>query len=269
MLAFTKAHAYGNDFLYVREAELTGQDHAAAAIRLCDRHTGIGADGLIVFTPTARGASMSLRNADGGKAELSGNGLRGLAAIIVRDWRRAGQNAAVGVEIQTAAGLRTLTLTGADGSRYVFDADMGRPEAIRQVTLSAAGESVTATVLTMGNPQLVVLTGHLPDDERFARLGPALERHPAFPAGTNVEFAVVEAPDRVRMRIWERGVGPTASSGTGSCAAAVAAAAHGGAARRVEVIAPGGSQVVDWTDEGVRLSGWAEILCDGTFEAVL
>ncbi len=120
----------------------------------------------------------------------------------------------------------------------------------------------------MGNPQLVVL-GPLPSDERFARLGPALERHVEFPAGTNVEFALVESPGRVRIRIWERGVGPTESSGTGSCAAAVAAAAHGGAARRVEVMAPGGSQVVDWTDDGVRLTGWAEIICDGTFEAAL
>ena len=95
------------------------------------------------------------------------------------------------------------------------------------------GEHVTASMLAVGNPQCVVL-GPLPDDERFARLGPALERHPAFPDRTNVEFAVVEAPDRVRIRIWERGVGPTESSGTGSCAAAVAAAAHGGAARDVD-----------------------------------
>jgi diaminopimelate epimerase len=120
----------------------------------------------------------------------------------------------------------------------------------------------------MGNPQLVVL-GPLPDDRRFATLGPALERHADFPAGTNVEFAFVETPTRVRIRIWERGVGPTESSGTGSCAAAVAAAAHGGAARRLEVVAPGGTQLVEWTDAGVRLTGWAEIICDGTFSPAL
>ena len=93
--------------------------------------------------------------------------------------------------------------------------------------------------------------------------------HASFPAGTNVEFALVESPGRVRIRIWERGVGPTESSGTGSCAAAVAAAAHGGAKRQVEAVAPGGSQFVEWTEAGVRLTGWAEIICDGTFEAAL
>jgi len=268
MLPFSKAHAYGNDFLYVRAADLEGREYGPAAIRLCDRHTGIGADGLIVYEPTERGASMTLHNADGGKAELSGNGLRALAALLVRDRRRQGRDAHSVVEIDTTAGLRTLQLTSTDGSRYVFEADMGHPAGIRQVTLSAGDESVTATVLTMGNPQLVVL-GPLPSDERFVRLGPALERHAEFAAGTNVEFAMVESPGRVRIRIWERGVGPTESSGTGSCAAAVAAAVHGGAARRVEVIAPGGSQIVEWTDAGVRLTGWAEIICDGTFEPAM
>ncbi len=268
MLPFSKAHAYGNDFLYVRAADLKDREYGPAAIRLCDRHTGIGADGLIIYEPTRRGASMTLHNADGGKAELSGNGLRALAALIVRERQRQGRDARSVVEIQTTAGLRTLQLTSLDGPHYVFEADMGQPAGIRETTLSAAGESVTATVLTMGNPQLVVL-GPLPSDERFARLGPALERHAEFPAGTNVEFALVESPGRVRIRIWERGVGPTESSGTGSCAAAVAAVAHGGAARRVEVIAPGGSQVVEWTEAGVRLTGWAEIICDGTFEAAL
>jgi len=268
MLAFTKAHAYGNDFLYVRASDLSGVDAAHAARRLCDRHAGIGADGLIVYNATDRGASMALYNADGGKAELSGNGLRALAAIVIRSQARSGQSLNAVVEIGTSAGMRSLRLTGTDGDRYIFEADMGQPGGLRQATLMAAGESVTASVLTMGNPQLVVL-GPLPDDERFARLGPALERHPAFPAGTNVEFAAVEAPDRVRIRIWERGVGPTESSGTGSCAAAVAAIAHGGAGRRIDVVAPGGTQLVEWTDSGVRLTGWAEIIGDGTFEARL
>src|SRR5205814_2094546 len=105
----------------------------------------------------------------------------------------------------------------------------------------------------------------LPDEDRFRRLGPAIERHSSFPNATNVEFAAVEAPDRVRILIWERGCGATQSSGTGSCAAAIAAAAYGGAARASEVIAPGGSQRVEWLDDGVYLTGWAEIICDGHF----
>src|SRR5699024_10887000 len=114
------------------------------------------------------------------------------------------------------------------------------------------------SILSVGNPQCVIL-GTLPDENRFNRLGPALSTHAMFPAGTNVEFAQVERADRVRILIWERGVGPTTSSGTGSSASAVAAAAHGGAAREVDVIAPGGVQRVEWRDEGIYLTGWAEL----------
>jgi len=121
---------------------------------------------------------------------------------------------------------------------------------------------VTATVLRTGNPQCVVL-GPLPTTERFNALGRALSTHAMFPAGTNVEFAQVDAPDRIRILIWERGVGPTSSSGTGSTAAAVAAASHGGASRAVDVMAPGGLQHVDWQASGVFLTGWAELVFDG------
>jgi diaminopimelate epimerase len=268
MLPFTKAHAYGNDFLYVDAQAIDAADLPATARRLCDRHRGVGADGLIVYAPTPLGASMKLLNADGSPAELSGNGLRGLAAILMR--ARAAQGTTVNpvVEIETAAGLRLLTLERREGGRYVFAAEMGAPADVHEETIDAGGEHLTVSTLSMGNPQCVVL-GPLPDDERFVRLGPALERHRRFPGGTNVEFAFIERPDRVRIRIWERGVGPTESSGTGSCAAAVAAAAHGGAQRRVEVIAPGGSQVVEWTPDGVVLTGWAEIICDGSFSADL
>lgn len=268
MIAFTKAHAYGNDFLYVEARALAGHDLVATARRLCDRHRGVGADGLIVYTPTPLGATMTLLNADGSAAELSGNGLRGLAAILVRarDVQATTVNRAV--EIETTAGLRLLTLEQRDGAGYQFAAEMGAPTELREETIEAAGEVLTASTLSMGNPQCVIV-GPLPDDARFNRLGPALERHPRFPAGTNVEFAEIERPDLLRIRIWERGVGPTTSSGTGSCAAAVAAAAHGGAHRRVEVVAPGGSQVVEWTPDGVVLTGWAEIVCDGSFTAGL
>jgi diaminopimelate epimerase len=121
---------------------------------------------------------------------------------------------------------------------------------------------LSAVVLDMGNPQCVLL-GPLPDDRRFASLGPALERHRLFPAGTNVEFVEIAAPDRLRIRIWERGCGPTSSSGTGSCASLVAAASFGGAAREADVVAPGGAQRVEWHEDGVYLTGWAEVVCHG------
>jgi diaminopimelate epimerase len=265
MIAFTKAHAYGNDFLYVPQAP--PRDAGAWARRLCDRHRGVGADGLIFYTLTAAGATMTLFNADGSKSELSGNGLRGLAAIVARGWQASGRADRV-VAIDTTAGPKRLTLERADGAAYLFAAEMGAPTDIAERELDVGGERLRVTVLAVGNPQCVVL-GPLPDDETFARLGPALEQHPAFPNRTNVEFARVDAPDRVVIRIWERGVGPTESSGTGSCAAAVAAAAHGGAARDVEVVAPGGSQRVQWTDDGLILTGWAGIIADGTFRAEL
>ena len=258
-----KGNAYGNDFLLVPD-DGSVADPPSFTRAACSRHLGVGADGLILFTMSDRRATMRLWNADGSASELSGNGLRGLAAILIRAREAAGDAIDPELEISTTAGLRRLLLTGRDGSRYVLDADMGQPSGLTQQILSAAGETVTVSVLSMGNPQCVLL-GPIPDDERFARLGPALEHHASFPNGTNVEFALVEAPDRVRIRIWERGVGPTESSGTGSCAAAVVAAAHGGAQRRVEVVAPGGGQWVEWTDAGVRLTGWAEILCEGQF----
>jgi diaminopimelate epimerase len=139
---------------------------------------------------------------------------------------------------------------------------MGQPADLREQKVTVGQEVLNVVVLNMGNPQAVLL-GPLPDDQRFERVGPLLERHAVFPEGTNVEFALVESPGRVRIRIWERGVGPTLSSGTGSCASLVAAAAFGGAARDAEVIAPGGSQRVEWLEDAVYLTGWAEVVCEG------
>ncbi len=258
---FAKAHAYGNDFLYISDEAAGGRALDALARELCDRHTGIGADGLIVYTPVADGARMRLFNADGGRAEVSGNGVRALGALLLLD--RPGADGTV--VVQTDAGAKRLDRVGRDGSRQTFRAAMGQPAGLRRVSIDTTGERVDAVVLDMGNPQCIVL-GPLPDDDRFERLGAALERHASFPAGTNVEFALVEAPDRVRIRIWERGVGPTLSSGTGTCASLVAAASFGGAARVADVTAPGGTQRVEWTDEGVFLTGWAEILVRGNWE---
>jgi diaminopimelate epimerase len=261
-MRFSKAHAYGNDFLYVERSDARGASLGALARDMCDRHTGVGADGLILYRTTADGADMTLFNADGSRAEVSGNGVRGLAALLVRGDDRAD----VVVTIQTEAGAKQLTridgpATGASLAA-TFRAAMGLPADVRQITLTAAGEPLTAVKLNFGNPQCVIL-GALPERRRFETLGAALERHDIFPDGTNVEFASVEAPDIGRILIWERGVGPTQSSGTGSCAALVAAASFGGAAREAEVIAPGGAQHVEWTADTVFLTGAAEVLFDG------
>jgi diaminopimelate epimerase len=258
-IAVIKAHAYGNDFLFAPADAARAVAVRDLAIDMCHRHEGIGADGLILYDLRERGATMNLLNADGSPSELSGNGLRCLAAIVARAQRL---QPGMVVTVDTGAGVKTLELLAQEGERYTFRAALGPPTDVRQVAIPVLGETITASVLGMGNPQCVVL-GPLPDADRFNRFGPALSTHAMFPAGTNVEFAHVEAPDRVRILIWERGVGPTTSSGTGSSASAVAAAAHGGAARDIDVVAPGGTQRVEWREDGVYLTGWAEVVLEG------
>jgi diaminopimelate epimerase len=266
MLPVAKAHAFGNDFLFVPVDQVAGRDLPALARAMCARHTGLGADGLILYGMDAGMVSMRLINADGSPSELSGNGLRCLAALVTRQREQeASGPVSTLVHARTDAGPRELSLTGRAGSRYTFRAAMGAPTNVREEALEVDGATLQVVVLGMGNPQCVQLVRSLPDDATFRRLGPALSTHPFFPEGTNVEFAVVESPERIRILIWERGVGPTWSSGTGSCASAVAAAAFGGASRDVEVVAPGGSQRVEWREDGVHLTGWAEVVFDGSW----
>jgi diaminopimelate epimerase len=250
-----KVHALGNDFLLVGEQDVPpGADRATLARTLCDRHRGIGADGLIVHT-TSR---MNLLNADGSYSEVSGNGVRCLAAWLARE---RGLNVGDSVEIETDAGLKTLELLAQDETRLTFRAAMGQPEDVRRRHIHVDGRPIDAVTLRVGNPQCVVL-GEVTDG-RLHTIAAKLAVHPTFPQGSNVELADVERPDRVRILIWERGVGPTSASGTGACAAAVAAMTYGGAARDVEVVSPGGSQRVEWTDGGLYLTGWAEIVFEG------
>ena len=268
MIAVAKAHAYGNDFLFVPSEQAEGARLDELSRRLCDRHSGLGADGVIYYSAAPDGsARMRLVNADGSPSELSGNGLRCLAALVLYQREAARQPPVQDVRVDTDAGWKTLSLIGWKGARYTFRAAMGHPERVQQETIEAAGESLTVTTLAVGNPQCVALVRELPDADRFHRLGPALATHSRFPEGTNVEFAVIEAPDRVRILIWERGVGPTHASGTGACASAIAACAHGGASRDIQVIAPGGTQRVEWLDEGIYLTGWAEVVFDGHWVA--
>ena len=258
---FIKAHAYGNDFLFIEEweeQELADASSAAIWARaICDRHSGIGADGLIFYRRTPLGAAMKLFNADGSVAEVSGNGVRCLAAIVAEE--SSGE-----IVIETEGGVKTLKLLDTASPRSTFRAFMGEPQGLEQRQIEVAGARIDVVVLSVGNPQCIVLTPTL-DEVRFAELGPALATHEVFPEGTNVEFVEVERPDRVRILIWERGVGPTTASGTGACASAVAAAAFGGAARTIEVVSPGGAQQVEWRSDGIYLTGWAELAGKGVW----
>jgi diaminopimelate epimerase len=250
-----KAHAFGNDFLLIEERETAGaRDVAALARAVCARHRGIGADGLLIYSMDGSRATMRLLNADGSASEISGNGLRCLAAWMVH------RGAAGNIEVDTDAGRKQLDLLERQGKRFTFRAAMGHPADVREESINVAGRDVAAVTLRVGNPQCVVL-GDV-TEQRLHTLAAALAVHPRFPAGTNVELAAVEAPARVRILIWERGVGPTEASGTGACAAAVAAMSFGGALRDVSVESPGGSQRVEWRDDGLHLTGWAEVLAE-------
>ena len=264
-----KAHAYGNDFLITEDTEVPegterrgtegteggSADRAEFARRVCDRHRGIGADGLLFVQRRRGGARMRLLNADGSPSEVSGNGLRCIAAWIART---EGLSPGARITIDTDAGAKSLEFLAREGSRLTFVADMGSPTHLGRATLPVAGVELDVVVLRVGNPQCVVLGPATP--ARLQALGSALAVHAHFPEGTNVELADVISPSEVQILIWERGVGPTESSGTGACAAAVAAAAYGGASKSVDVVSPGGRQRVDWTAHGLRLTGWAEVI---------
>jgi diaminopimelate epimerase len=251
-----KAHAYGNDFLLHEGGLGSHADWEPTARAVCERHRGLGADGLIIFSLTGHDAAMRLLNADGSASEVSGNGVRCLAAWIAAS--RGLESGGV-IDISTDAGDKRLTLVRKDAGSFTFRAAMGQPEQIDRVPLDAGGERVEAVTMRVGNPQCVVLGGRL-TSARLHSVAAALATHPHFPAGTNVELATVESRDRVRILIWERGVGPTEASGTGACASAVAAMQFGGASRAVDVVSPGGTQRVEWLDDGIYLTGAASLI---------
>jgi diaminopimelate epimerase len=263
-LQIVKAHAFGNDFLLLDEAAApVGIDRATLARATCNRHRGLGGDGLIFYRRTMPlVATMALLNADGSYSEVSGNGVRCLAAWLAHE-----ADAPVGafLTIETDAGPKDLALLERTVASWTFRAAMGRPEFLARVTLQVDGRPVDVITMRVGNPQCVVL-GPV-TEERLHNLAARLAVHPHFSAGTNVELATVEESNRVRILIWERGVGPTEASGTGACAAAVAAMQYGGAERDLLVISPGGAQRVEWVDDGLFLTGSAHMIAVCAWQA--
>lgn len=270
----SKLHATGNDFLVWPNLEPAPSGaavvpSAALARALCDRHTGIGADGLIVLGVGHRGAdaTMTLHNADGAIAEMSGNGIRCLAWVAVH--HGVGDERLV---VDTGAGRRTVELDrGSDGALVAATVDMGPvtfdPAEIPldaptpfDLTVAHHGTEYRGDAAGMGNPHLVLFV----DDVAGARVtqhGPHLERDSRFPRRTNVEFIEREAVDTLRMRVWERGVGETRSCGTGACAAAAVAHRRDLVGARVDVRVPGGDLRVEIGDT-IRLGGSVEHVFD-------
>jgi diaminopimelate epimerase len=267
-IPFTKASACGNDFLMVEGAHASG-DLGALSRRLCDRHRGVGADGVEWLFPDAEAdVKARLINADGSEAEISGNGTRCVAAEICS---RENKTEAV---VRTGAGLKTCRLIcredGREGSRegswqgstFEFETDMGQPEVGGQLSIETMWVRAVGTKVSMGNPHFVIFVENFQDG--WQRQAALIGTQPQFPQGTNVEYVVVRGANEIEIRLFERGVGETQSSGTGSCAAAVAAIASGRVASPVTVIAPGGAQTVRWENQ-VYLRGSATLVCRGEF----
>ena len=275
MIPFIKAHACGNDFLILDEAHAYRR-HADLARKLCSRTTGIGADG-IEFLDRNPGrnpdrkpdGSLFLRlfNADGSEAELSGNGTRCVAAWLAHSEGK--QEVAFG----THGGLRTCRIVEATPPLYLIETDMGIPRVMpRTIVLPGVG-NVEGAMVNVGNPHFVLFV----ESEDFSahnlpwqQLGEKIASSPLFPHGTNVEFVRILSSTEIAFRIYERGCGPTTSSGTGTCASSAAAMALRHTARELTAIAEGGPQRTVWPDANspMHLTGPAEIICTGEVNAL-
>jgi diaminopimelate epimerase len=289
MLKFAKLHGYGNDYLVIEASELSkflSLDDVAAVRdfvrQICQRHYGAGADGVALVEKIDDAADFRVRifNPDGGEAAMSGNGTRCAAAYLhhAKLWTREM------LRFSTRAGIKIYALLASDGKKFRFEAEIGKPrfanDAIPMKTDEPLprvvnydlpldeGESARVTALEMCNPNVCVFVDDF-ESADWRRIGDLIEHHPQFPERTNVEFVRVINRNLIEARVWERGVGETLASGTGACAAAVAACVNDLTDRKVRVQMPGGELQVVWraTDEEVILTGDAEIIYRGEWLA--
>ncbi len=269
MIPFAKAHACGNDFLIVTEDSAAKDDWAELTRRLCARNTGVGADGIEFFAWTgSKSGRVRLHNADGSIAEISGNGTRCVAA-----WMSAMLGAKAGDElrIETDAGLRVCRINSvfAEGGYSVeITTGMGIPSAARKIVTLPDGRAVEGIAVSTGNPHFVIVV-ESPDFSvtgyAWQTIGAQICAHSDFLHQTNVEFVRMVSPGEIEIRIFERGVGPTTSSGTGSSASATAAIAFHACTSPLRVVSPGGAQTVNWRGPGseLELTGPATLIARG------
>ncbi len=266
-MRFTKMHGAGNDYVYV-DCFRNPMPHDPAGLSrvISDRHTGVGSDGLILICPSDRAdARMRMFNADGSESEMCGNGIRCVAKFLYDH----GLVRKPALTVETGRGVLSLELEVQGGAVRQVRVDMGEPilEASRipttlagdppvQVPLAVDGRTLSVTCVSMGNPHCVSFVDAL-NDELVLGIGPKVERHPAFPRRTNAEFVIVNGPDDVTVRVWERGSGETLACGTGACAVAVAGVLTGRTQRRVTAHLPGGDLRLHWSenDNHVYMTG--------------
>jgi diaminopimelate epimerase len=253
-MRFTKMHGVGNDFIILDPEEVAGLDLPELALKACDRHFGVGADGILVPVPSeAADLKMVYFNSDGSPSEMCGNGIRCLARYA----RDRGLIEGDALTVETGAGVKKVVLL-VDGSSRV---DMGPPEFGPEVEL----HGIRFLLVSMGNPHAVAFFESEEEVEALdlRRIGPPVENDPLFPERTNAEFVYTRGQHEVRMRIWERGAGETLASGSGSCAAAVAAVRRGLAKSPVRVVLDGGVVEIDWAGDPVYMTGPTEYVCEG------
>jgi len=277
---FTKLEGLGNDFIIIEDLAATVQQPSLLAQRLCDRHFGVGADGLIFVKPSQEGDFfMDFYNADGSQAEMCGNGIRCFAKYIYEH----GLKTKPELKIATRAGLKLVELFVVGGKVKSCRVNMGEPILTAAKVPVKCSESqfinqqinlgkryIRVTCLSMGNPHCVVFvpSGVQVRDFPVASLGPSIEKLNIFPQKTNVEFVEVVSPSKLLVRVWERGVGETLACGTGACASLVAAYLNGLSGREAEVKLPGGSLKIAWqeTDNCVYLEGPATEVFQGSIK---
>jgi diaminopimelate epimerase len=256
VIPFVKASACGNDFLVI-DGDHFSANLAELTRALCDRHSGIGADGVEwLFPDPVADTYARLFNADGFEAEISGNGTRCVAAHL------CSVNPQTQFVIRTGAGLKTCVLTASSGTRYEFETAMGEPQIGGEVILALPTRQVRAISISMGNPHLSIFVAGF--SSSWQAEAAEIVRHANFPQGVNIEFVKIADDHNIEVRFFERGVGETQSSGTGSCAAAVAAIFASKAASPVRVHATGGTQSVRWEQE-VFLRGPAQLVAQGEY----
>jgi len=266
VIPFTKAHACGNDFLIVESRDVESVAQREVAQRLCSRNTGIGADGVEYFEWTGeRSGRITLYNADGSIAEISGNGTRCVAAWMAHS---KGAHAGESLRIETEAGLRECFLIAAKTPHFQIASRMGVPTVEARAVELATGERIEGAVVSTGNPHFVIFVENLEftvQGKPWQRIGEEICHHADFPRQTNVEFVRIVSPDEIEIRIFERGVGPTTSSGTGTCATSAASMVLRNVHRKLSVHAPGGTQQVEWPerDAEIVLTGPAELIARG------
>ncbi len=274
---FTKVHGLGNDFVMVEAAsENLPGDLSELARKVCHRHFGIGADGLVLIWPSdTSDICMQVINSDGSEAEMCGNAIRCVSKFVYEK----GIIKKKQIQVETKAGIRVPEVyVDENGMVSAVRVNMGEPKLNRKdipmegpagkvvgENLKVGEHNFKITAVSMGNPHAVIFVSDV-DEVPISHWGPRIEKHKAFPNKTNVEFVQVLNPSEIRMRVWERGAGPTMACGTGACASAVAAIINGYTERIVSVHLPSGSLEVEWSEQNyVYMTGPAEEVFTGEY----